>query len=97
MTTKTDFQAIRELQQRFSPTVRGVLSQAEVQLITSILELADRTNIELQNIRDASVAYYGAAADAARDDASKAMELMDAMSGVCGVIDQEKFRRGMSI
>lgn len=99
MTTKTDFHAIQELQQAYTPAQKGILSQAEITLIRTILEIKDRTDIELQNIRDMAIMLYSQRAHDAADknETSKSITLMDAMSGICTVIDDEKFARGMPV
>ena len=97
--TKTDFHAIKELREQFTPAQRGVISAAEEGRIAAILELDKRDNIQLQNARDMSAMLYGQWAEAARQagKTQQCMELMDAMSAVTGVIDKEKCRRGMPI
>lgn len=108
MTTKTDYHAIMELKDKYTPAQRGIVNAAEVETITATLEIKSRNNIELQNVRDMTVMLYGQWADAMRkkdreaaegDGAAfeKAMEYMDAMSAICCVIDQEKFNRGMEV
>lgn len=32
-----------------------------------------------------------------KDDSTAMMELMDAMSAVCAVVDEEKFKRGLPV
>ena len=99
MTTKTDTQSVMELKDKYKPKTRGILSPDEIDLIRDTLELKTRTNIELQNIRDVTVMLYGQFASASTNsfNGPKSMEYMDAMSGICGVIDQEKVRRGMEV
>lgn len=99
MTSKTDFHAIMELKKRYTPAERGIVSFAEMEIIREVLELAQRNNIELQNIRDTAVMLYSRWADTQRekDDSTAMMELMDAMSAVCAVVDEEKFKRGLPV
>lgn len=97
MTTKTDFHAIMELKKRYTPTQRGIVNDSEEELITATLELKSRTNIELQNVRDMVVMLYSQFANREGNDVRKTMELMDAMSVICGVIDQNKLERGMAV
>lgn len=96
MTSNTDFHQVMELKDKYKPAARGVVSQAEASLIGSTLELGQRTDIELQNIRDVAVMLYGQFANSSKDP-MKIMELMDAMSGIAGVIDSEKSRRGLPV
>ena len=94
MTTKTDFHSIRDLSERYHPAQRGIVSEAEIKLIQGVLEIDTRTTIELQNVRDMTVMLYGNWTDAAMEnDSKKAMELMDAMSAITCVIDQDLFNR----
>ena len=99
MTTKTDTSAVMELKDKYRPKTRGILAQNEIDLIRKTLELGARSDIELQNIRDVTVMLYGQFASGSTNafGGPKAMEYMDAMSGICGVIDQEKSRRGLPV
>lgn len=96
MTTDTDFHQLERLRQKYKPATRGILSENETRLIKTELELKTRNNIELQNIRDASVLLYGQLMQN-ETDAGTIMGLADAMSGITAVIDQEKFNRGMDV
>lgn len=98
--TKTNFQAVQELQGKYVPAARGIVSKTEESLIRDVLEIGTRDDLELQDIRDAAVMLYGQMAnsgDQTPDGIKKTMELMDAMSGVCGVIDAEKNTRGLPV
>ena len=100
MTTKTDFHAIMELKEAYRPTQRGIVSVAEAEKIMSTLEIKSRNDIELQNVRDMTVMLYSRWSERMREKEvgdSCVMELMDAMSAICCVIDQEKFNRGMEV
>ena len=51
-------------------------------------------------MRDMVVMLYGKWSEAMRDKGDRVqetMELMDAMSAICCVIDQEKFNRGLEV
>ena len=106
MTTKTDYHAIMELRDKYTPAERGIVNAAEMEIINSILEVKTRNNIELQNIRDVVVMLYGRWSDTMREKYQryhdkeafdKSMEYMDAMSALCCVVDQEKFSRGLDV
>lgn len=99
MTTKTDYHLISDLKSRYTPAQRGIVTAAEVEMIRETLEIGSRNNIELQNVRDMLVMMYGRWADSQqqKDDASAAMELMDAMSAITHVIDMEKSKRGLPV
>ena len=90
MTTKTDFHAIMELKEAYRPTQRGIVSGAEAEKIMSTLEIKSRNDIELQNVRDMTVMLYSRWSERMREKEvgdSCVMELMDAMSAICCVID----------
>lgn len=99
MTTKTDYHSIMELKNTYTPKVQGIVSGSEAETINKVLEIKSRSNIELQNVRDMMVMLYSGWAGRAREEknVSEAMTLMDAMSAICCVVDQEKFNRGMEI
>ena len=100
MTTKTDYHAIKELKETYTPAQRSIVSGAEVEKISTVLQIKSRNNIELQNVRDMVVMLYGKWSEAMRDKGDRVqetMELMDAMSAICCVIDQEKFNRGLEV
>lgn len=98
MTTKTDYHAIMELREQYTPAQPGIANVAEIAMIREALEISARSDIELQNIRDTAVMMYGRWADEKREkDISETMALMDAMSAICGVIDAEKLDRGLPV
>lgn len=99
MTTKTDFHAIKELKEKYTPEQRGVVTADEVKMIREMLELDQRNDIELQNIRDTAVMMYSHWADSQqqKDNIPAATQLMDAMSAITHVIDVEKSTRGLPV
>lgn len=99
MTTKTDYHSIMELKEQYNPCNRGFVNQYEANQIETVLEIKERSNIELQNVRDMAVMLYSRWADAEQEKANvqKALGLMDAMSAICFVIDQEKLKRRMEV
>lgn len=99
MTTKTDYHMISELKTKYTPAQRGVVSTSEIALIRDTLEISSRNNIELQNIRDMVVMLYGRWTDSGQQkgDVPAAMQLMDAMSAITHIIDQEKLERGLPV
>ena len=99
MTTKTDHHAIMELKKIYTPAKRGIVNATEEKIIQEILELNSRNDIELQNIRDTAVMIYSRWADSLQgeNNISVIVGVMDAMSAICGVIDNEKFKRGLPV
>lgn len=88
---------IRDVIDNHHPANRGVLTGAESTYIRKTLELGARTDIELQNVRDMSVMLYDIVLQSRQNDPKAVMETMDAMSGVTGVIDEEKSKRGLPV
>ncbi len=99
MTTKPDFQMIRDMHDNFRTANMGVISDHEAQQVRAMLELDARTDIELQNCRDMCVMLYSQWADKAKAASGLPdfMKEMDAMSAVTAVIDKEKGRRGLPV
>lgn len=99
MVTKTDMQAVYELQGKYVPAQQGILSDNETATIRGVLEIGTRSDIELQNIRDVTVMAYAQMVDAARKDGRNddAFRFMDMASAICAAIDQEKCSRGMPV
>lgn len=99
MTTKTDYHLISELKSKCTPAQRGVVTTAEVELVRETLQISSRSNIELQNVRDMVAMLYGRWADSEqhKGDVSAAIQLMDAMSAITHIIDQEKVERGLPV
>ena len=84
--TKTNYYMLREFD--FKPKQFGILSDDEVKIITEHFQIKDRSDRDLQNFRDFVVMYYSRKED---------MESYDIMSGIVGVIDGEKMRRGLEV
>ena len=100
MRTKTNFEAVRSLQSKYRPAVCGIVSDQEKDLIRTELELDARSDLELQDARDAAVMLYCQApqpADGRAAEPAACMGCMDAMSAVCAVIDEEKCKRGLPV
>ena len=99
MTTKTDVHAVVDLKKLYTPACPSFVNANEAELIREVLEISARSDIELQNARDMVVMMYGKWADSLRqkDNASTAMQMMDAMSAIIHVIDIEKSKRGMPV
>lgn len=92
--TKTDFAAIQELRKSLRLAQMSVISESEMQTVQNILELKTRSDIELQNIRDAVVAHY---ALAACNNEVNTPKIIDAMSAITATIDREKVLRGLPV
>lgn len=99
MTTKTDYHAVLELKRVYIPSIRGIVTADEEELIRKVLEINDRNNIELQNVRDTVVMMYSRWAGSPKraDNISTIAKVLDAMSAICCVVDQEKSKRGLPL
>ena len=90
MVTKTNYHMLRELD--FKPEAHGILTGDEVRLLREHFQISERSDIELQNLRDFVVLYYSGKMKDEFD-----MDMEDLMSGIVGVIDSEKWNRGMEV
>lgn len=99
MTTKTDYQSVIELKKVYSPAMRGVISVPEEKLIREVLELTTRNDIELQNARDTVTMMYSRWASSPKrvSNIPAIVDVIDAMSSICCVIDHEKSKRGLPV
>lgn len=91
---KTNYQMLMELKE-FKPYRQGILNNTEVTMLKAVLRLDERSDVELQNLRDFVVMYYSMKIENATP--KERMTQMDIMSGICGVIDNEKWNRGMEV
>ena len=97
MTTRTDFQSICEIKDTFK-ACGAFVNAGEAETIKAALELNSRNEIELNNVRDMVVLFYGQWADSYRDkNAELAADIYATAGAICAVIDDVKFRRGMEV
>lgn len=86
----------------------GFINKNETEIVKKNFKIEERTDIELQNLRDFVVMYYTMKEkeDIAFNDSLKekdrkldntSFELMDKMSAIVAVIDEEKFKRGLEV
>ena len=87
MIVKTNFTMLREFSD-FKPRSFGFLDGNEVERIRNQFQIAERSDLDLQNLRDFVVLYYSEKRD---------IENADILSGIVGVIDQEKVNRGLEV
>lgn len=95
---RTNFEMIRELND-FTPAHRGILNGDEVQHITKTLHLEEIDELELRNMRDFAVMFYGRKMDRfeSKDATKEIIKLMDIMSAVTGVIDSQLWKIGAEV
>ena len=86
---KSNYQMIKDFT-GFTPDEFGVLNEKEYKQIKDHFMIAERSDIELQNLRNFVVLYYNT-------KEHHDIETADIMSAICGVIDIEKTKRGLSV
>ena len=89
---KSNYQMLLSIKE-WKPKHLGFLLADEVKYLKDVFEIADRTDNELQNLRDFVVMYYSLKFYTDKNKLSN----NDVMSAICGVIDGEKMERGMEI
>lgn len=104
---KTNYQMLLDFEP-FKFRKWGFINKNETEIIKKNFKIEERTDIELQNLRDFVVMYYTMKekADIAFNDSLKEkdknldntlFELMNKMSAIVAVIDEEKFKRGLEV
>lgn len=79
----------------FKPENRGFINVKEAKQITEHFHIEERSDVELQNLRDFVVMYYTMKLD--RKDTDNYLTQMDIMSAVTYVIDEAKVSRGLEV
>ena len=92
---KSNYQMIMEIKD-WKPVRHYIISDGEVNHIKEVFCIEDRTDTELQNLRDFVVMYYGMEADRHHDH-EEIFDIMDKMSAITYVIDNEKFIRELEV
>ena len=84
---------------KYNPKNFGFCTGEEVEQIEKHFRIKDRSNVDLQNLRDFVVMYYATKTESARENNKDEyyFALTDTMSAITGVIDQNKYERGMEI
>lgn len=95
---KSNFQMCKDFLE-YDLKEKGIISNKEYKDIESKFNIKERTNIELQNLRDFVVMYFSKVVSKYDIvmERKEAMNLMDKMSAITGVIDNEKWNRGMPV
>lgn len=89
MLNKTNYEMLMELEKEYSPKQRGIISMDEIYKVNEVLSLDKMNVIELRNMRDITVMWYGM-----KFDETDKMEYMDKMSAVTAVIDNKILNKG---
>ena len=99
VTMDTNFQMLRSF--KYEPESFGFCTPEEVRQIKDHFKIKERSDVELQNLRDFVVMYYDHLEDKLMADDKYTHDeyrrLYDTMSAVTGVIDNEKYHRGMEV
>lgn len=91
---QSNFQMLRSF--KFRPKQRGWLTADEMTQIENHFKIKERSDVELQNLRDFLVLSYSGKIENEKDP-DECFNLSDIMSGLTGVIDLEKANRGLSV
>ena len=75
----------------FKPENKGFINMKEAKQIAEHFHIEERSDVELQNLRDFVVMYYGHK-KADKDNTVNALYIMDKMSAIVYVIDEAKQR-----
>lgn len=96
MVTKTDYRAVEELHRVYTPDNQTNLTEREVALVQSTLELNTRSDIEVENVREMAYLMYDRWARVCQEgrDMAGFSRVMDEMCAVCAIIDKEREKRG---
>lgn len=103
---KTNYQMLSDFEP-FNFQNRGWINRSEKTIIKENFKIAERTDVDLQNLRDFVVMFYSSKVkeeiafnDSLKEKDRKSIdtfELMDRMSAIVAVIDEEKFNRGLEV
>lgn len=86
----TNYQMIKAFSD-WTPNKTGWVNEDEIKIINEHFKLKERTDTELQNLRDFIVLYYST------HKTNRLFIQMDILSALTGVIDIEKINRGMEV
>lgn len=88
----TNFQMIRELEKVFRPKRKGIIEMDEIYRIDAMLDLSNRSILDLRNLRDFVVLFYDKKVlnSFNRDDEfEEESDAMDRLSAITAVIDNK--------
>lgn len=83
--------AIADINKKFNPETRGIISSKEVSLIKKTLNLEKLSVDDIKNLRDFAVLFLKSED---MDDYETMMEKEDKLSAIVHVIDSELIKRG---
>lgn len=91
---KSNYQMLVEIKD-WKPQEHMIISEDKANFIISHFKIKERSDIELQNLRDFVVLYYST--QVKKTDSIVYMDEMDKMSAITYIIDDEKYHRGMEV
>lgn len=83
----TNYQMLRKLDATYKPKEFGIATADEVKLVEEILHIKEMDILQLRNLRDFTVMFYGS-----RDSYDR--EKMDKMSAITYIIDSQIVKLG---
>lgn len=83
----TNYQMLKELNKVYTPKEWGVCTAEEVELIRNTLHIREMDILQLRNLRDFTVVYFGHQEPAVRED-------LDKMSAITYIIDLQIIELG---
>lgn len=93
---ESNYQMLRTFE--YHPEARGMCNSKEFKMIEDHFKITSRSDVELQNLRDFVVMFYSMKLDGKRnEDTETYLRLCDEMSAITGVIDSNKFDRGLEV
>ena len=92
-TMKTNIQMLKELNEKYTPAKHGIVSMSEIYLINETLHLDEMDELQLRNLRDTTVLYFGVI----MDNQKEYFVMPDKMSAITAVIDQKLFNIGAEV
>lgn len=90
---KTNFAMIRDLEKEYTPKERGICTEEELKLIEETLCIHKMNVLQLRNLRDFVVLFYGRECE----DTEKTLVNFDKMSAITYIIDNELFDKGEEV
>lgn len=86
---RTNLEMLRDLDEVYTPSTKGVVNIHEIYLINERLRLDDMDKLQLSNLRDMVVMFYDSIylREYSREHSSKFFEVMDKVSAITSVID----------
>ena len=89
---KTNMVMLEELHREFFHEKKHVVTEKDIHFIEHVLELNERTILDLRNLRDMTVMYFNMLMGPA--NSGNTFELAERMSAIVSVIDSKIYNDG---